>query len=140
MREIQPHESVMRSHQGLVDLEIGRAATETLDVDTPFLGIQAKGFLGSPLAGEFNGIDVLVTTIVSGAWVSFRVFVGHGRPQRIEDSARSDILGGNEEDRLSLPLDFLFLLSQVSTRITPPTPPKHETTQMGMSYGIKEYE
>jgi hypothetical protein len=52
---------------------------------------------------------VLVATVVAGAGVTLRVLVGHGRTERIEDSAGSDILGGDEEDGLALTLDFLLL-------------------------------
>ena len=98
MREIQAHESVMRFHQSLVDLKIGRAATQALDIDTPLLRIQVEGFQCSLLASKLNGVNVLVTAVVAGAGVSFGIFVAHGRPQGIEDSARSDILRGNEQD------------------------------------------
>jgi hypothetical protein len=52
---------------------------------------------------------VLVATIVPGTGVTLRVLVGHGRTERVEDSAGSDVLGGDEEDGLALTLNFLLL-------------------------------
>ena len=78
MREIKTHKSIMRSHDSLVDLQIGRATTQALNVDTPFLGIAVEGLEGASLAGQFDGINVLVSTVVSGTWVPLGVFVGHG--------------------------------------------------------------
>lgn len=41
---------------------------------------------------------MLVSTVVSGTWVSLRVFVGHGGSQRIEDGSGGNIFGGDEDD------------------------------------------
>lgn len=78
MGQVQAHQSIMRSHDSLVDLKVGGAATQALDVDTPFLGIAVEGLEGASLAGQFDGINVLVSTVVSGTWVPLGVFVGHG--------------------------------------------------------------
>jgi hypothetical protein len=99
----------MWPHDSLVGLEVCRATTQALYVDTPLLGVEAKGLQGALLAKQFDGVDVLVTTVVAGTGVALRVFVGHGRTERIEDRAGSDILGGDEEDGLALTLDFLLL-------------------------------
>jgi hypothetical protein len=52
---------------------------------------------------------VLVTAVVAGTGVTLRVLVRHGRTKRVEDGAGSDILGGDEEDRLALTLDLTLL-------------------------------
>lgn len=52
---------------------------------------------------------MLVSTVVSRAWVALGVLVAHGRSQSIEDGAGGDVLRGNEEDRLALALDFFPL-------------------------------
>lgn len=109
VREIQSHQTVMGAHQGLVDLQVGRATTQTLDVDTPFGGVQVESLQGTRLAGELDGVDVLVTTVVTGTGITLRVFVGHRRAQSIEDSARGDVLGSNQDNRLALTLDLFFL-------------------------------
>lgn len=55
---------------------------------------------------------MLVSTVVSGTRVTLGVLVGHGRAKRIEDGTGGNILGGDQEDGLSLTLDF-FLLWQL---------------------------
>lgn len=100
----------MGSHQSLVDLQVGRTATQTLHVDTPFLGVKVKRLQGSCLTCELHGVDVLVSSVVSCSRISFRVFVRHGRTQGIEDSAGGDIFGGDEDDGLALSLDFFSLV------------------------------
>lgn len=107
--QVKTHQSIMRLHDGLVDLEVCRTATQALDIDAPFLGIEVEGLESASLAGQLDGINVLVSTVVSGAGVALRVFVGHGRSQSIEDSTGRDIFGSNENDRFSLTLDFSFL-------------------------------
>lgn len=107
--KVKTHQSVVRPHDGLVDLEVGGAARQALDVDAPLLRVKTEGLESTPLAGELDLVDVLVTAVVAGARVTLRVLVGHGRTKSIEDGAGSNILGGNEEDGLALALDFLFL-------------------------------
>ena len=76
--QIQPHQAVMGAHQSLVDLQVGRATAQTLEVDYPLLRVQVEGLKGAGLAGELNGVDVLVASVVAGAGVALGVLVGHG--------------------------------------------------------------
>jgi hypothetical protein len=78
MGQIKTHQSIMRSHESLVNLKVRRAATQALNVDAPFCRIQLESLESTSLASQFDGIDVLVPTIVSGTWVTLGVFVGHG--------------------------------------------------------------
>lgn len=107
--QIQAHEPVVRPHDGLIRLQVGRATAQALNVDTPLLGVQTKGLEGARLAEQLDRVDVLVTSVVTGTWVTLGVLVGHGRTERVEDGAGCDILGGDEEDGLALALDFLLL-------------------------------
>lgn len=113
VREIKAHKSLMRSHDSLVDLEVGRGATQALHIDTPFLRVQRKGLESSSLAEQLDSINVLVATVVSCTWQALRVFVRHGRSQGVEDSAGGDILGCNEDNRFTLALDLLLLVHQL---------------------------
>jgi len=54
VRKIKTHKSVMRSHDGLVNLQIGRATAQTLDVNAPFLGVEVEGLEGTSLASQLN--------------------------------------------------------------------------------------
>lgn len=109
VRKIQTHQSLMRSHDSLVNLQVGWRARQALNVDTPFLVIQVKSSKSTSLAGQLDRVNVLVSTIISSTWVTLGVFVGHWGSQSIEDGAGGDIFGGDEDDGLSLTLDLEFL-------------------------------
>jgi hypothetical protein len=96
--KIETHESVVGSHDSLVDLEVGRTAAQALNIDTPFLGVQIEGLEGASLAGQLNCVNILISTVVSCTWIALGVFVGHGGSQCIEDCAGGNILGGDEDD------------------------------------------
>ena len=111
VRQIQTHESVMRPHDGLVRLQVCRAAAQALNVDTPLLRVETESLQSTLLAEQLDLVDVLVTTVVAGTRVSLRVLVGHGRAEGVEDGPGGYILGGNEEDGLALTLELFFLVS-----------------------------
>jgi curli biogenesis system outer membrane secretion channel CsgG len=96
-------------HDGIVDFEIGRASTQSLDVDAPFGWVEVEGFESTILAEDLNLVNVLVSTIVSSSWVAFRVLIGHWGAKGIEYSPGGNIFGGDEEDGLALTLNFFFL-------------------------------
>jgi hypothetical protein len=106
--QIKTHQTVVRAHDGLVDLKVGGRPGQALDVDTPLLRVEAKGLKSASLASELDGINVLVTAVVAGTGVTLGVLVAHGRTQSIEDGARSDILRGNQKDGLALALNLLL--------------------------------
>jgi hypothetical protein len=107
--EIETHETVMGAHESLVDLQVGRATTEALNVDTPLLGVEVEGLEGTGLAEKLNGIDVLVSTVVTSTGVTLGVLVAHRRAESIEDSAGSEVLRGNQDNRFTLTLNLIFL-------------------------------
>jgi hypothetical protein len=107
--QVKTHESLMRFHDRLVHLQVGGAATESLNIDSPFLRIEVEGLEGTGLAENLNLIDVLVPTIVTLSWVSLRILVGHGRSKSVEDGSGGNVFGGNEEDGLFLTLDLAGL-------------------------------
>jgi hypothetical protein len=107
--KVKTHESIMRPHDSLVNLEIGRAARQTLDVDTPLLTVDVEGFKGTSLACQLNGINVLVTAVVSSTWVTLGVFVGHWGSEGIKNCTRRYVLGGDEDDGLALTLNLELL-------------------------------
>lgn len=109
VRQVKTHETVVRAHEGLVDLQVGRATTQALDIDTPLLRVEVEGLESTSLAGKLNGIDVLVTTIVTSSGVSLRVLVGHGRAKSIKDSTGGEVLRGNQDNGFTLTLDLIFL-------------------------------
>lgn len=109
VREIETHQTSVRRHEGLVDLQVGRASTQGLDVDTPLGGVEAEGLKGALLAEELDPVNVLVAAVVAGAGLALGVLVGHGRAEGVEDGAGRDILRGDEDDGLPLALDLLGL-------------------------------
>ena len=66
------------SHDGLVDLKVRRTAAQSLNIDTPFSGVEFESLKGTFLAEEFDLVNVLVTTIVPRTRITLGVFVGHG--------------------------------------------------------------
>lgn len=105
--KVQAHQTTVGRHESLVDLEVGRAPTETLDVDTPLGRVEVEGLESTLLAEKLNLVNVLVATIVPGTRETLGVLVGHGRPKGIENGAGGDVLGGDQDDGLPLPLDLL---------------------------------
>jgi hypothetical protein len=99
----------MRLHESLVNLQVGRTSGESLDIDTPLVGLKTKNLQGTGLAGQFDGVNVLVATVVASTGISLGVFVGHWCAEGIVDGARGDVLRGDEKDGLALTLDFFFL-------------------------------
>lgn len=106
MGQVETHESVMRLHDSLVDLEVGRATTEGLHVHTPLRRVEVECLESASLAGQLNGIDVLVSTVVSRTGVPLGVLVGHGRSESVEHGAGGNILRCNQENRLALSLNL----------------------------------
>jgi hypothetical protein len=107
--EIQAHQPSVGGHDGLVHLEVGGAAAQALDVDTPLGRVEVESLEGTVLAQSLNLVDVLVAAIVAGAGVALRVLVGHGGAKSIEDGTGGNVLRGDEDDGLALALDLLFL-------------------------------
>jgi hypothetical protein len=110
VRQVQTHQPAVGRHDGLIHLEVGRAAAEALDVDTPLGTVDVEGLEGTLLAQKLDPVNVLVAAIVASAGVALGVLVGHGRAKGVEDSAGCDIFGGDEDDGLALALDLVFLI------------------------------
>ena len=109
VREIQPHQPFVRSHECLINLQVGRAATQALYVDTPPLLVQTECDERPRLTGELDGVDVLITPIISCTRIAFGVLVRHGRAESVEYCTRCKILGSDEDNGFALTLDFFFL-------------------------------
>jgi hypothetical protein len=65
----------MRLHDGLVDLQIGRASAQSLDIDSPLLRVKTKRLESASLAEKFNLVNVLVSTIVTSTRVALGILV-----------------------------------------------------------------
>lgn len=115
--KVETHKTAVGRHDGLVDLEVGRAAAEALDVDTPLGRVEVEGLEGTALAQQLDLVNVLVATVVTGAGQTLRVLVGHGGAQGIEDGAGGDVLRGNENNGLALTLDLIFLQGVLVNRV-----------------------
>lgn len=135
MGEIQTHQPAVRGHDGLVDLEVGGAAAQALDVDTPLGAVDVEGGQGAVLAEGLDLVDVLVATVVASAGVALRVLVGHGRSEGIEDGTGRDVLGSNEDDGLALALDLMFLGRRVSRRARHGSDNKAKLTMISATSG-----
>ncbi len=54
VRQIKAHKSLMRLHDSLVDLQIGGATTQALNVDAPFVGVEVERRESTSLASQLN--------------------------------------------------------------------------------------
>jgi len=113
--EIKTHESAVRGHDSLVNLEVGRAAAQGLNIDAPPLRVEVEGPESTLLAKSLDLVNVLVATVVASAGQTLGVLVGHGRSKGIEDGTGGDVLRRNEDDGLALTLDLIFLTRGMST-------------------------
>lgn len=95
MGKIKTHKTFMRLHDCLVYLQVCRGSRQALNVNTPLFGVKVECLESTLLAESLDGVNVLVTTIVTGTRVSLGVLVGHGRTKCIVDGAGGDVLGGN---------------------------------------------
>ena len=93
----------------MVDLKVGRTATQALDVDTPLCRVKVERLKRTPLAQCLDLVNMLISTIIPGTRVALGVLVGHGRAKGVENSTGCNILGGDEDDGLALALDLVFL-------------------------------
>merc|ERR1712130_990095 len=106
--KIKTHDTLVRAHDRLVDLQVGGRARQTLDVHAPVLRLEMESLERSPLARKLDLVDVLVTTIVPRSGVALTVLVAHAGTERVEDGTRSDVLRGDQKNRLALALDLLL--------------------------------
>lgn len=107
--EVKAHEAATGSHDGLVHLQVGRAAAEALNVDTPLVAVEVECLESTLLAEKLDTVDVLVTTVVAGTGKTLGVLVAHRGAESIKDSTGCDVLRGNQDDGLALALDLIFL-------------------------------
>lgn len=110
MGKVKTHETTVRGHDSLVDLEVGGGSRETLDIDTPLLRVDVEGLEGTALAEKLDLVDVLVATIVTSTGVTLGVLVGHGRTKGVKDGTGGDVLGGDQDNGLALALNLIGLL------------------------------
>lgn len=75
VREVEAHESAMGRHDSLVDLQVGRATTQALNIDTPLRRVEVEGLESTPLAKKLDLVDMLVSAIITSSRQSFRVLV-----------------------------------------------------------------
>merc|ERR1712130_591870 len=106
--KIKTHDTLVRAHDSLVNLQVGGRARQTLDVHAPVLRLEMESLERSPLARKLDLVDVLVTAIVPGSRVTLTVLVAHARAERVEDGTRSDVLRGDQKNGLALALDLLL--------------------------------
>jgi len=95
--EVEGKDAIVGLEDGSVSLEVGRAATQGLHIDTPLVISDVEGVEGTGLAEGLNLIDILVTSVVAGSRVSLRVLVGHDGAKGVKDSFRSKVLRGNQD-------------------------------------------
>lgn len=48
--KVKTHETAVRRHDSLIDLQVGRAAGQALDIDTPLLRVEVESLKSTALA------------------------------------------------------------------------------------------
>jgi hypothetical protein len=86
----------VRPQQTSVYGEVGRRAGVRLDIDAPFLRIQAVSLQGALLAECLDLIDNLISSIVTSVGEALGVFVGEGRAKTVHDCPGGEVLGRDE--------------------------------------------
>mmetsp|Transcript_12950 Transcript_12950/g.27501 ORF Transcript_12950/g.27501 Transcript_12950/m.27501 type:complete len:464 (+) Transcript_12950:200-1591(+) len=84
--EVKSHDTVVRAEECGVHGKVGGRSGVGLDVDAPFLGIQAVCLEGTLLAELLDLIHDFITSVVSGVGKALGVFVGEGRSEAIHYS------------------------------------------------------
>jgi hypothetical protein len=97
------------SLRSLVSVQVGRAARQALDIDTPLIRVEMESLESSLLAEQLDPVNVLVATVVTGTGVTLGVLVGHGGAEGIENGTGRDVLRGDENNRLPLTLNLVLL-------------------------------
>ena len=64
IRQVQPHDSVMRLQKGCVGSQVGWGPRVRLDIDSPLSRIQVKGLQGPALTQQLDFIHYLCSSIV----------------------------------------------------------------------------
>lgn len=75
--QVEAHQTLVRAHDSLVNLQVRRGTGQALDVDTPLVTGDAESGESTLLAKDLDGVDVLIATVVTGSRVSLGVLVGH---------------------------------------------------------------
>lgn len=82
--EVQAHESAMGRHDSLVDLQVGRAAAQALNIHAPFCRVEMEGLEGTLLAKNLDLVDVLVSAIIP-------MFLSVRANSRVKRSVRTEL-------------------------------------------------
>lgn len=67
MRQVQPHDTVMRLQQRCIYSKVCGRAGQCLHIDTPFCWVQTKQLQCALLAQQLTLVDELIATIVSAS-------------------------------------------------------------------------
>lgn len=108
MGEIKAHKTLMGLHDSLVNLEVCRGTRKGLNVDTPFVSGNTEGIESALLAESLDAINVLVTTVITGARIALGIFVAHGSSQGIKNRLGGQVLRGNKNNGFTLTGDFII--------------------------------
>lgn len=106
--ETETHDSVLGLEQSGKGSKVGSGSRVWLDVATPDLGVEVEGLESSVSAEVLELVDVLVTTVVSCAWETFRVLVGEHGAVGFHNSQGGQVLGSNELEAGELSVRLIF--------------------------------
>jgi hypothetical protein len=111
VNKAESHKLSTGPKQSGIHSEVCGRSRKSLDIDAPHCGIESKCLKGPLLAQRLDLVDVFHASIVSLAWVAFRVFVSQARPDRLHTCLGGEVFRSYKLQ--SLVLSPLFHLDQL---------------------------
>ena len=112
--QAKTHNTVLWLNQSCEGSEVGSGTRVWLHVDSPHVRVQVESSKGALLRKSLKLVNVLVTTVVTRAWETFRVLVRQDRTVGFHRGQRSQVFRRNKLKASELTIrlivdDFLYL-------------------------------
>ena len=105
MGQVHAHDSVAVLENGEVGGHIGLGAAHRLDVDMLRPGKE----LLAPLLGQLlSPVHIGRAAVIALAWIAFRILVGHDAALGLHDRSTGEVLGGDQNNVVALPLQLIL--------------------------------
>lgn len=111
--QAKTHNTVLWLNQSCEGSEVGSGTRVWLHVDSPHVRVQVESSKGALLRKNLKLVNVLVTTVVTRAWETFRVLVRQDRTVGFHRGQRSQVFRRNKLKASELTIrlivdDFLY--------------------------------
>ncbi len=105
MGQVHAHDGVAVLEHGEVGGHVGLGAAHRLDIDMLRPG---KELLASLLGQLLSPVHIGRAAVVSLARIAFRILVGHDAALGLHDRSTGEVLGGDQNDVIALPLQLIL--------------------------------